>query len=122
MKYNKCEATVIIAKCQKTKKPYGIRLERIDDNDWCATWAFKIDEEKIKKEHYEENIITGRGILVDKKFPGCPYCKATNWFKCSCDKLTCFENGQKSITCAWCNTKCDSFYYPESFDYKGNSM
>ena len=43
------DAAVILAKCYKTKKMYGMRSQKMNDGDWWRTWAFPIDEKRARK-------------------------------------------------------------------------
>ena len=38
------EASVVMAKCRKSKMPFGIRIEKRMDNVWYCNWAFKLSE------------------------------------------------------------------------------
>ena len=44
-----------IARCPKTDKVYGVRLEEKTSNRWTATWAFSIKEETAQREGYTQN-------------------------------------------------------------------
>jgi len=63
-----------IAKCPKTGKIYGVRVEEKPDKKWWATWAFPIDPDVAKREGYTSNQFPP-DILYEKEYPGCPYCK-----------------------------------------------
>jgi len=93
------EAQVVIAKCQKSKKTYGMRVER-RGNSWCLTWAFKINEKMAAREGFEHAKISG-DFYMDGAFPGCPYCGAMNFIQCACTKLTCYDDSGMA-ECAWC--------------------
>jgi hypothetical protein len=54
-------AKVIMAKCSKTKKAFGIRIEE-RGHDWVRTWAFKIDERKAKREDARRALQIGLSI------------------------------------------------------------
>jgi hypothetical protein len=102
-------ATVILAKCSKTKKLFGIRAEQ-RGNSWIRTWAFPIDEEKAKHEGFHKNKVNLGG--ADEGYPGCPFCRDTGFVKCGCEKIGCMggmmkngENSGKSMyTCPWCGS------------------
>lgn len=96
------EATVIIAKCVNTKKIYGIRVER-RNNDWHKTWAFKINEKSAKREGFDKTVIHGK-FRADDEYNGCPYCGSREFTKCGCGKISCW-NGEKIVRCAWCGAK-----------------
>ena len=95
-------ATVVLAKCTKTKKLYGMRMEE-RGGDWVRTWAFPIDEQKAKREGFTDNKISGTLQAVDG-YPGCPYCGAMVCFTDAsphCGKMSCFDGGTQH-TCPWC--------------------
>ena len=97
------KATVLVAKCQKCKEPFGIRVEKKEDGKWHETWAFEITEAAASREKYEDKI-AGGVFQLDPEFPGCPYCGSKKWFRCGCGKITCW-NGEREVACAWCNQK-----------------
>ena len=43
------EATVVMARCQGSKKPFGITMEK-HDGVWKCVWAFATREATAKKE------------------------------------------------------------------------
>jgi DNA-directed RNA polymerase subunit RPC12/RpoP len=92
-------AKVIMAKCTKTKKSYGIRIEQ-RGSDWVRTWAFPIDEDKAKREGFDTTVVTGSFEPVDG-YTGCPYCKSTIFTTCYCGKIGC-SSGPGEYTCPWC--------------------
>ena len=101
-------AKIIMARCAKTNKTYGIRVEQ-RDNDWVRTWAFPIDENKAKREGFDVNTISG-SLRADPDFPGCPHCKALGFVVCQCGKMGCNgglvqkEEGAE-YQCPWCNQR-----------------
>jgi len=110
-------AKVIIARCSKTQKCFGIRIEQ-RGNDWVRTWAFPIDEQKAKNEGFEANKVTGSMNAVDD-YPGCPHCGNTGFVHCSCGKISCWI-GEGIHTCPWCR-KEGNVQIAESFDVSGGS-
>ena len=118
MKETMNQATVVMAKCRRSKQPYGIRMEKKRDGVWYCTWAFKLSERAAANEGYGGTLVSGR-VDLDAEYPGCPYCGAMGWFSCgSCGKLTC-NSGEIHVTCSWCNMsgECSA---AESFDLKGD--
>lgn len=96
------EATVVLSKCSKTKKVYGIRMEHKKDRVWHCTWAFPVSQAIAKEEGYGTTKISGH-VQLDPEYPGCPYCNATGWVSCgACGKLTCWNGRTRHFTCAWC--------------------
>lgn len=96
------EAQVLIARCRKSKKTFGIRVERRNAG-WCLTWAFKINEGMASREGFAQTKISG-DFYIDDAFPGCPYCGSTGFIQCSCAKLTCYDSSGMA-ECAWCGNK-----------------
>ena len=103
------EANVILAKCSKTGRTFGIRVEK-RDNDWVCTWAFPIDEAKAKREGFNATKITGSLPLLPE-YPGCPHCHASDRIYCgSCGKISCWGDN-KSFHCHHCNTTYSDIEY-----------
>jgi len=103
-------ATVVLAKCSKNRKLFGIRVEEREKR-WVRTWAFPLDEAKAKNEGFDANKVTLGD--TDSKYPGCPYCRDSGFAKCgSCEKIGCLggteKKGEKvSYTCPWCGNSGD---------------
>lgn len=96
------EANVILARCDKSKKSFGIRIEKKADQIWYCDWAFKISEKGASNEGYGSSMISGK-VSLDGAYPGCPYCGTDSWVSCAkCGKLTCCAIGAETSTCAWC--------------------
>jgi DNA-directed RNA polymerase subunit RPC12/RpoP len=96
-------AKIAVCKCPSNMRIFGIRLEE-REGDWVRTWAFKIDEEKSKREGFDETILTGTLNPVDE-YPGCPYCGAMPFAQCSCGKIFCAKDWTgktMNLTCPWC--------------------
>ena len=104
-------ASVILARCPKNNKPFGIRVEQ-RKGDWVRTWAFKIDERNAKREGFDKNKIIGSIDPVDE-YPGCPYCGNIGFILCECGKLFCpcemeiDDDGIGSAQCPWCKEVID---------------
>lgn len=98
------EAAVVLCKCGKHHKTYGIRAEKNGRDDWTFTWAFPIKDSSAKREGYDRTVVKGN-IAFTENYPGCPYCGAKGWVLCSsCGHLNCFDgtlNGDL-FTCDWC--------------------
>jgi hypothetical protein len=114
-------AKVIMAKCSKTQKSFGIRIEE-REGDWVRTWAFPIDENKAKREGYDANTVTGSMIGVDE-YPGCPYCASKGFVQCSCKKIGCDSGisrnaGGAKYSCPWCGNE-EKIQTVESFNVSG---
>jgi len=114
-------ATVILAKCSKTKKYFGIRVEQ-RGKDWVRTWAFPLDERKAKHEGFDKNKVNLSG--VDNDYPGCPHCGDGGFGKCFCDKIGCLGGLQLTksetadYTCPWCG-ETSKMEFADSIDVSG---
>jgi hypothetical protein len=111
-------AKVIIAKCSKTQKAFGIRIEQ-RGGDWARTWAFPVDERKAKREGFEANTISG-SMKADDEYPGCPHCGGLGFSRCSCGNISCgggmLDNGE--MTCPWCG-ETNVYEAADSLDVSG---
>ena len=105
------KANVILVRCPKNKKPFGVRIEQ-RNGDWVRTWAFPIDERKAKHEGFDKNKISGSLNPVDD-YPGCPYCGSIGFIVCDCGKLFCpceikeGDDGYGVAKCPWCGEVLD---------------
>lgn len=93
-------AEVMLCKCQKNGKLFGIRVEKTGPNSWQQTWAFAIKEKTVQNETYSSSQVSGN-IDFSEDYPGCPYCGAKGWVICDCGKLTDNE-GANWFKCGWC--------------------
>jgi len=111
-------AAVVLARCAKTKKLYGMRVEK-RGNDWVRTWAFPIDERKAKNEGFAANKVSGSMTAVDD-YPGCPHCGAAGFVHCGCGKIGCWIGSKetKKYVCPWCGQKAE-VAAAEKFDVSG---
>jgi hypothetical protein len=114
-------ATVVLARCDKTKRLYGMRVEQ-RGNDWVRTWAFPIDEQKAKNEGFEANKVSGSMQAVDD-YPGCPHCGTNGFVLCSCGKISCWNGGEgtNTHTCPWCG-QTSKGQDATNFDVKGGGF
>ena len=113
------EATVMMARCSRTKQPFGITMEK-RNGVWHQVWAFKMSEKPAGVENYGETVVQGQ-IVPDPEYPGCPYCGAKAWFSCSCGKLTCLSAAQTTATCSWCGFT-GTLQSAESSDLRGGGL
>jgi hypothetical protein len=116
------EAMVILCKCSK-QHTFGIRVEK-RQNDWYRTWAFKIDEKRIKREGFGKVVIKG-SMTNDEGYPGCPYCGSHGFFQCDCGKINCFNGNETEdkwkVTCNWCG-KPLTVVRAATFEMKGGGV
>jgi hypothetical protein len=97
------EALILLSKCGETHKTYGIRVEKIDKNNWLATWAFPIKENSAKREGYDKTSIKGN-ILFSEDYLGCPYCRRIGLTVCSCGHIGCTITHNNVYHCEWCGS------------------
>jgi DNA-directed RNA polymerase subunit RPC12/RpoP len=121
-KEEKMEANVVLCKCEK-QHTFGIRVEK-RSNDWFRTWAFKIDEKRIKREGFDKVVIKG-SMANDPEYPGCPYCGGRGFFQCDCGRINCFkENEDKEkweVTCNWCGKRLN-VVRADTFEMRGGGL
>ena len=115
-------AQVILARCSKNSKMYGIRIEE-RGGDWFRTWAFPIDERKAKREKFDSNAVSG-SMTMDAEYPGCPHCGNAGFAMCSCEKISCMGGGIDfddfmSLTCPWCGEEGE-YGTADSFEVSGS--
>ena len=98
-------ARIIVSRCMKTGKDYGIRWEKTDSDLWIATWSFKIPSSQKNSNDYKQS---GDALSGEFKFPpdylGCPHCQGRITIRCiDCKKIYChdIEKGIKT-RCPWC--------------------
>lgn len=106
------EAVVVLCKCGKTHKTYGIRTEKMSGNKWVMTWAFPIKEIIGRREGYDKVSVAGN-VAMAHEYPGCPYCGNRSLTVCSCGHICCTNTINKVFTCEWCGSQ------GELVDYSG---
>ena len=113
------EAIAVLAVCEETKKSFGITIDP-KGRELRFIWAFKIDKEKAHREKFDAHNVKG-AIVLDKNFPGCPYCHTKHFYICGyCGTVVCFH-GQNVVTCPSCGNTGE-IQYVESFDLKGGGL
>ncbi|MDR0496079.1 MAG: hypothetical protein LBH42_00535 [Treponema sp.] len=127
-------ASVILARCSKHGRAFGIRVEK-RGNDWVSTWAFPIDDAKAKREGFDRTKISGSFQPVDG-YPGCPHCGADELVQCGCGRMICYKEGgtygksekkpeRKSennfLRCPWCGVAIREIKEVESFTVKSGN-
>ncbi len=114
-------ATIVMAVCQRSKKPFAIRAEKIQ-KDWHFTWAFSIDEKRAKREGYDSTTIKGN-IVLDNEYPGCPHCKNSYFVVCgNCNKIGCYNGKDSTYKCPECDNKGELTYTDEFDNIKGGGF
>lgn len=110
------KANVVLAKCTKSKKMFGMRVQQ-QNSDWIRTWAFPIEEKTASKEGFDNVSIQG-SLQSTEDYPGCPYCKANDFFSCGkCERLNCYH-GEEITTCKWCGNTAQTSSV-DKFEVKG---
>jgi hypothetical protein len=128
-------ARIVLGKCSKTKRVYGMRIEERlvgeRSRDWVRTWAFKIDEEHAKSEGYDSEKTRGT-MNPTREYPGCPYCGEYSLFQCACGKVFCAPGDSRedsaqsrgknekvvTATCPWCG-ETGEYHTVEVLDVEG---
>lgn len=115
------EAQIILSKCPKSNKLYGMRVEKRND-DWVRTWAFPLSESQASHEGYNKNVISGSLDAVDN-YPGCPYCEAFGFVVhgINCGKMSCYH-GEESMKCEWCGEIMLGISEVSSFEVSGEGF
>jgi hypothetical protein len=119
---SKIKANVALCKCPSSKGVFGIRIEE-RENDWVRTWAFKINENKAKKEGFDKTKMIGT-MQPTSEYPGCPYCGTMNFAPCSCGKNFCAPNwtgNPLEMTCPWCG-RTATYYPAEKTEINGGGL
>lgn len=98
------EAVVVLCKCGKAHKTYGIRTEKLYGKRWDMTWAFAMKESTGKREGYDKVSVSG-DIMMTNEYPGCPYCGQKNITVCSCGHICCTITHGGIFTCEWCGAQ-----------------
>ena len=116
------EANVIMCRCGKCSKVYGIRVERMADGDWYRTWAFKLSEKSAGREGFDKTPIRGN-LNATLEYPGCPYCGTIGFVQCGyCGRISCW-NGESSLNCSWCGKLMENIVDAnEKFDVSANQF
>ena len=106
-------ARIVLSRCMKTGRDFGIRFEKSGSGMWIATWSFKIPASQKGKSEYNGKGDTLSGELkFPENYPGCPHCKGGVTVLCpGCGKLFChdIEKGINS-KCPWCNKELQIRY------------
>ena len=115
------QQTVILCRCPKDHKLFGIRADLRTDGEWERAWAFKINEKSASREGFGSDTIPLPDIISDE-YPGCPYCGQIGVIVCgNCGKLTCAEDSNYS-TCEWCGNRGKVVPLEKMPDMKCGSM
>jgi len=107
------KCAVVLAKCQKTKDNFGVRMEhqvqKIDNRDvpvWTTTWAYKIKKDADVQSSGASSQLNLEGdvFILSDSYPGCPYCGNKRLMQCGeCHRTFCAGEDQSTIVCPWDN-------------------
>jgi hypothetical protein len=92
---------IVLGRCSRSARLYGIRFEEKGRGSWVADWAFPIKEQTAHRERFDRGDITG-SFMFAVGYPGCPGCGAPSVFRCSCGKVACWDGKGQAVTCPWC--------------------
>lgn len=96
---------IVAARCGQTAQAFGLRFERSGEASWSLTWAFALKESAARREGYDRSEISGT-MQLDPSYPGCPHCAKRTIIHCgSCDKVSCWDEETRVITCPWCKNR-----------------
>ena len=95
------EAVIVLCKCPKTHRSYGIRAESLGKDHWSFTWAFPMREDAAHHEGYDKTSIKGR-IESSEEYPGCPFCGTDHFVVCECGHMNCNYLVNGKFRCEWC--------------------
>lgn len=115
------EATVILQRCGKSGRTFGVRCEKMQDGEWHRTWAFPIDENRARHEGYDKTEIKSHLPATDD-YPGCPYCGCQGaFYDYNCGKISCYY-GEKVFTCPWCSNTYNAVTTTEKMSLSGGDV
>lgn len=116
------EAVILLAKCGRRKQIYGVRTQKMNDEDWWRTWAFSIDEHRANSEGYDITTVQGK-LYHTEKYPGYPYCGTKSFVMCDqCLIISCW-NGELRLKCPWCGNEMNNIVIAtEKFNLSGGDI
>lgn len=94
------EPCFIVVRCvAKQKQPFIIRFRK-KEMQWVYENATAIPERKVGG---GDALNMSGSFAEGPDYPGCPHCSARSFFMCgSCQKLSCWDQRTKDVTCSWC--------------------
>lgn len=95
------DSAFVVARCSRTGQFFAICFNEISSGAWRAVRSFTLEDKASQKESSDSMAISG-SIDVGSSYPGCPYCKAKSFFRCSCGKINCWEGINQYGYCQWC--------------------
>ncbi|WP_010581948.1 TerY-C metal binding domain-containing protein [Schlesneria paludicola] len=95
---------ILLGRCQKTDRCFGVRFEEGASDEWIADWAFALTEGVAGRERYGQKNVNGN-FSFSLEYPGCPHCENMGTFACSCGKVSCLDARQQNVRCPWCRSK-----------------
>lgn len=115
------------ARCSRNGELFGIQFE-FRQRIWVAMNAFIIPATppivtapRIASSgpplHIADKEIQGV-IVIGHDYPGCPYCRNGNFFKCHCGHICCNNGAGRYGYCQWCHS--GGWLYGEIHSLQGN--
>lgn len=96
------QIVIVVCRCTKTNRSFGITFESPRSGRWVAKWAFALGDKNAGREDYGSQEVSGY-VEFAPDYPGCPHCKAANYWLCgSCSHTGCWDGQSPYVTCAWC--------------------
>lgn len=97
-------AVIVMARCRRTRRSFGIRVQEEAPGRWIADWAFSIDQEAADREGYGQSEEIRGSFSFASTYPGCPHCHAPSVFVCLCGAVACWDGESRTVTCPSCGT------------------
>jgi hypothetical protein len=88
----------VVARCVHKKAPFLMRFRRR-----VLVWVCENATDIPARAVSGGDVLNMQGKFeLAASYPGCPHCKATSFYLCNCQKLNCWNQQDKRVTCAWC--------------------
>lgn len=116
---NRVDYIVLVARCQKTKKPYIMRYVKTDSSrQYILDGAFPVDESYFELSDNNGNTQSLSGNMLDGRAAPCPYCGNSMLGHSECDKWICLNPEHlHNVKCPWCGQV--SSYGGDVGEFKG---
>ena len=100
---NKMDYFVLVARCQKTKKPYIMRYIKTEDSyQYVLDGAYPVDEGYFEMSGHDVGKSLS-GDMIDGMVAPCPYCGNSMLGHSECDKWICLNpEHMHDVKCPWC--------------------
>jgi len=94
---------VVPARCAVKGQLLCLRVQEDSPGRWLATWAFKMQADKAKREGYASRTLEG-AFSIAEGYPGCPYCESPSFYVCGCGTVVCWNAVDQFVTCPECRS------------------